>query len=151
MYDIINSITKNDIFYSIIIIIIVLFILNNFNISLNNYLYILIIIILLLIYKYHNNETLKLFNKKLNMFNLKIDNNKYNNIIIILNNIHKYKIYNEYAFENAIHYINLFINHDKNNLLYLNKILNNITSMTITIPIKYHNEIYYNINKLKIN
>lgn len=152
MYNILNNITKTDIFYSIIIISCILLIINKFHLSINSLIYIIIISLLLLLYKYYNIEQLKLSNNKLNTFNLDVDINKYNNIFVILNNIYKYEKFNEYAFSVAIYYIKLFINNNttnSNKLYYINQILNNLSSMIIATPLEYHNNIQININKLK--
>lgn len=137
-----NILNNNNIFYYISIIIIILFLVKQLNINIS-YIFLLILIIILFIIYYSYN-----LDKQYIIPN--IDSYKYNKILDIYEKIFLIKDYNEYAFDESIINLKLFLN-EQNTLQkkeYKAQILNNLQSIIISLPIQLDKYFYKYLNML---
>jgi hypothetical protein len=148
---IIDNITFENIFYYIFIIAFALFFINKTALNFNIIIYILIAIGGIFVWNYYKQQKQTEFIKKNEHINLDIDPIKYSKIYDIINDLEQIKLSNEYAYNEVIRNITLFFktDEDKLKISYRNEILNNLTSITLTLPIKLDSYLYNIINEIR--
>jgi len=141
---ILNNITYDNIFYYIFIISTILLIIKKLNLDFNIIIYILIILALLYIYNiYILEEDVKTIDEN-KYINIGVDILEYKELYNILQNLGELKEYNSYTYNEILRYVKLFFNTDQLELriAYKTEIINNLTSMIITIPIHLDKLLY---------